>query len=89
MLEKISLTPMDIRKETHIHCDASKEGLGWVLSQLQDDTKEVTDYQAARDVITFGSTTLKDAQRRYSPVELELLAIVTSVSCLKYYTRGA
>ena len=61
MLNKIPLTPMDIWKETHVHCDATKEGLGWILSQIQDDSMESTDYKAPRNIIMFGSTTLKDS----------------------------
>ena len=41
------------------------------------------------DMVMFGSTTLTDCQRRYSPVELETFAVVTSVIRLDYYTRGA
>ena len=69
--------PLDVTRESHIHCDASNEGLGWVLFQLQTedvDGKQVDmhDIRLERDIITFGSTTLKDVQRCYSPVELEL-----------------
>ena len=88
MRNKIALTPMDIRKETHVHCDASKEGLGWILSQMKEDSAEPKDYKAPKNIITFGSTTLKDAQKRHSPVKLELLGIVTSVTRLNYYSRG-
>ena len=38
MQKLISLIPLNMEKEVHIHCDASKEGLGLVLSQLQEET---------------------------------------------------
>ena len=37
MKKMIPMTPLDLKRESHIHCDASKEGLGWVLSQLQKE----------------------------------------------------
>ena len=32
MQKLIPLTPLNVDKKVHVHCDASKEGLGWVLS---------------------------------------------------------
>ena len=62
-------------------CDASREGgLGFVLTQPKDD-KVI--------VLQCGSTTLSQAQRGYSIVELEMLSVVWSLEKCDYIVRGA
>ena len=44
-------------------------------------------YSSPHNIIAMGSSTLSCAQKRYSPVELEVLAISHSIHKLDYFTR--
>ena len=56
-----------------LHTDASNDGVGWVLSQSGDKNSHGHPVQGAAS-----GASLNEAQRRYSPVELELLSVVTA-----------
>ena len=61
-------------------CDASREGsLGYVLVQPAE---------GKTNVLQCGSSTLSAAQRGYSIVELELLAITWALSKCDYFLSG-
>ena len=63
-----------------IICDASKQGLGAVLQQRQDNSNWKP--------IGFASRFLTDFETKYSINELELLAIVWAIKHFKNYVYG-
>ena len=64
-------------KDFVLETDASIEGLGAVLSQMQQDG-----YQ---DPITFASRAISLSERNYSITELEMLAVVWALLHFHYY----
>ena len=70
----------DTTKQTRVHCDASKKGLGACLEQKYGSTWET---------IAFASHFLNNLESRYSTNELELLAVVWSMEHFKYYLYGS
>jgi uncharacterized protein YqgQ len=72
MLEAAPLEHPDFNKQFIISTDASLGALGAVLSQLDEEGRERP--------IAFASKTLTGAETRYSPTELELLAIKWAVT---------
>ena len=83
--DKIQSAPMlvfpDFDKQFLLETDASKEGLGAVLSQKQDD--------GCYHPVTFGSCSLMPEERNYHSSKLEFLALKWSVmehfkECLAY-----
>ena len=69
-LERIILiTPIHTNLPLVIHCDASGDGLGWILTQMEDPDSNVDEYYKKKQtVIEMGSASLTEAQRRYSPI---------------------
>ena len=67
----------DPRKSYIITTDASQFGLGFVLSQIDDEGRERP--------IEFGGKSLNDCERRLAPTNLEALAVVTAVKKWHYY----
>ena len=65
--------------ETRIKCDASREGLGAALEQL--------DFEGWKTV-AFASRFLNNNEERYSIIELELLGVVWAIEYFKYYLFG-
>ena len=76
MKEKILSTPvlvfLDFDKPFLLETDASKEGLGVVLSQKQDD--------GCYYPVVFGSRTLTPSEQNYHSSKLEFLALKWSVT---------
>ena len=70
----------DIKLETRVKCDASKEGLGACLEQKQNNTWHP---------IAYASRFLNTNEQRYCINELELLAVVWSLEHFKYYLYGS
>ncbi len=68
----------DFEKEFLIFTDASNYGIGAVLSQIQDG-KEV--------VIAYSSRHLNAAERNYSAIEREALAIVYGIKRYRHYLQ--
>ena len=66
----------DPEKPMVIACDASPYGLGAVLSHIMPDKSERP--------IMFTSRTLTNAERNYSQIEKEVLAIIFAVKNLVY-----
>ena len=65
--------------ETRIKCDASRQGLGAALEQLDCDGWKT---------VAFASRFLKNTEERYSINELELLGVVWAIEYFKYYLFG-
>jgi hypothetical protein len=60
----------DFSREFTIYCDASEKGLGIVLTQMFEDGEHP---------IAYGSRVLRDAERNYSTIELEGLAVIWAI----------
>ena len=65
--------------ETRIKCDASRQGLGAALEQLDCDGWKT---------VAFASRFLNYTEERYSINELELLGVVWAIEYFKYYLFG-
>ena len=65
--------------ETRIKCDASRQGLGAALEQLDCDGWKT---------VAFASRFLNNTEERYSIKELELLGVVWAIEYFKYYIFG-
>jgi RNase H-like domain found in reverse transcriptase/Reverse transcriptase (RNA-dependent DNA polymerase)/Integrase zinc binding domain/Integrase core domain len=62
-----------------VHCDASQEGVGGVLTQVQEGEEHP---------IAFVSRKFNDAERNYSTTEQECLAVVFSIEKFRPYIEG-
>ena len=65
--------------ETRIKCDASRQGLGAALEQLDCEGWKT---------VAFASRFLNSNEERYSINELELLGVVWAIEYFKYYLFG-
>lgn len=75
------LRPVNFNEEFILSVDASKIGLGAVLSQL--DPKTGVEYPCA-----YASRTLNDAEKKYAPFHLEHLAMLWGCKHFKAYLVG-
>lgn len=78
LAEEVVLAFPDFNEIFYLATDASKVGIGAVLLQNVPYPRP----------IYFFSKTLNDAQRNYSVIELELLAIVAAVKAFRVYLYG-
>ncbi len=74
-------THFDINKPIRITCDASHDGLGATLEQMEEAIQQWRP-------IAFASRFLNTAEPKYSTNELELLAIVWATEHFRYYIYG-
>ena len=65
----------DVKKPITVHCDASKFGLGAVLTQ--DDKR-----------VSFASRSMTEAETRYAQIEKELLSVVFALERFHQFTYG-
>ncbi|MEM7070058.1 MAG: reverse transcriptase family protein [Pseudomonadota bacterium] len=70
----------DFTRTFYLHTDASKLGIGAVLSQLDDDNLD--------HPTMFLSRTLRPAEKNYATIEWEALAVVWSIKTLRHYLLG-
>jgi hypothetical protein len=70
----------DYEKEFVLMTDASKEGLGAILSQKNNEGKEI--------VIAYGSKSLLPAEKNYPITDMECLAIVWGIKHFHEYLIG-
>ena len=81
MLSSLALlVHFDSKKEVILTCDASQYGIGAVLSHINDNNDE--------QPIAFGSRTLHPAEKKYSQIEKEALAVVFGVKKFHNYLFG-
>ena len=85
----VPLTPVDTSSTLILHTDTSTDGVGWVMSQIRSNDNNFDVYNSSYFIIAMGSSTLPPSQKRYSPVELKVLAISHSIQKLDFYTRYA
>ena len=79
--DKTLLAAFDKNLETFLFTDGStKHGCGWSLMQKTKDGQW--------RLIQCGSISLKDAERRYSVIDTELLAMTYGILKSSYYLRG-
>lgn len=67
-------------RETQVHTDASKAGLGGVLLQRQPNDE--------MKVVAYASRQTSETEQRYHSFELEALAVVFAVNRFKVYLSG-
>lgn len=65
---------------TVLHCDASQEGLGAWIRQIDSDNNE--------RIIAMSSRTLTDTEKRYSNIERECLARAYGLEKFELYLLG-
>ena len=75
----VELRHFDIHRDRRIVCDASHNGLGAVLEQLNSDGWRP---------ISFASRYLNEAEKNYSTNELEMLAVVWGAEYFRNYVLG-
>lgn len=80
MISAPVLVNPDFEKHFYIQCDASSEGVGGVLFQIDVEDNERP--------IAYMSTKLNKAQRNYSVTELECYAAILSVKKFRPYVEG-
>ena len=79
MANIVELRHFDIHRDPRVVCDASQNGLGAVLEQLNSDGWRP---------ISIASRYLNEAEKKYSTNELEMLAVVWGAEYFQNYVLG-
>jgi len=79
MTTKLQIHAFDPTKEMIIYSDAARKGLGFILIQPTEDKKR------PYNLIQAGSTHLTETEERYSIFQIELLAIVYTLTKCRHY----
>lgn len=74
------LAHYDYTKKIILQADASSYGLGAALMQMNKDNN--------REVVAYASSTLKEAEKRYSQIEKEALALAFATEYFKDFITG-
>merc|ERR1712114_115997 len=87
----VTLSPLEVGRELHLHTDASNNALGYILSQPHRDVKkeDYNNYNIRRNLVTLGSSGLSDTQQRYSACEQECLAVLHAIQKVDHFVLGA
>jgi hypothetical protein len=80
MTSDICMAHPKIDKQFYIHVDASKQGVGAILTQV--------DEQGNHRVVEYASKALSNAQRKYSNSVREGYGILWALNHFKYYVQG-
>ena len=91
LLSDLVVRYFEPKLKTKLLCDASREGIGYCLVQV--DPKENEDIEEHKKkekfrLIQCGSRSLNPAEKRYSTTELELLGIQWAIQHCKHYLYG-
>ena len=70
----------DFDKDFMLETEASKQGLGAILSQYQGDKK--------LHLVAYASCSVSTAESNYAITNLEMLAVVWAVTHFRYYLYG-
>ena len=84
LTSKLLMAPIlaspEFTKDFILETDASKQGLGAILSQLQDDSK--------LHPLAYASHSLSSSEKNYAITELETLAVVWAIAHFRYHLYG-
>ena len=76
-------------KPLFIECDASKQGIGCVMLQPDDNLAANTDgIPTNLRPVAYTSKSLPEAEQNYANIERELLGVVFSLETFKHFTSG-
>ena len=71
----------DIKKNSIITTDASNQGIGAILSQMDD--------KGNRRIVAAASRSLTETEKKYAVIEKEALGVVWGLDKFNYYVNGA
>ena len=80
----------DPLKPLYIECDASKQGIGCVMLQPDDNLAPNTVDWIPSNLwpVAYASKSLSEAEQNYANIERELLGVVFSLETFKHFTSG-
>ena len=80
----------DLQKPLYIECDASKQGIGCVMLQPDDNIASNTVDGIPSNLwsVAYASKSLSEAEQNYATIERELLGVVFSPETFKHFTSG-
>ena len=80
----------DPQKPLYIECDASKQGIGCVMLQPDDNlaSNTVDGIPSNLRPVAYASKSLSEAEQNYANIERELLGVVFSLETFKHFTSG-
>ena len=80
----------DLQKPLCIECDASKQGIGCVMLQPDDNiaSNTVDGIPSNLRPVAYASKSLSEAEQKYANIKRELLGVVFSLETFKHFTSG-